>query len=59
MIEEKDEYTAMRIYRGIAPKFFQGFPNSRTLRTVLATSLTDYQSLVKIIDEFKEEYIKM
>ena len=59
MIEEKDEYTAMRIYRGIAPKFFQGFPNSRTLRTVLATSLTDYQSLVKIIDEFKEEYMKM
>jgi nifR3 family TIM-barrel protein len=59
MIEEKDEYTAMRIYRGIAPKFFQGFPNSRALRTVLATSLTDYQSLVKIIDEFKEEYMKM
>ena len=59
MIEEKDEYTAMRIYRGIAPKFFQGFPNSRTLRTVLATSLTDYQSLVKIIDEFKEEFMKM
>ena len=59
MIEENDEYTAMRIYRGIAPKFFQGFPNSRTLRTVLATSLTDYQSLVKIIDEFKEEYMKM
>ena len=59
MIEEKDEYAAMRIYRGIAPKFFQGFPNSRTLRTVLATSLTDYQSLVKIIDEFKEEFMKM
>ncbi len=59
MIEVNDEYTAMRIYRGIAPKFFQGFPNSRTLRTVLATSLTDYQSLVKIIDEFKEEYMKM
>ena len=59
MIEEKDEYTAMRIYRGIAPKFFQGFPNSRTLRTVLATSLTDYQSLVKIIDEFKEEYMNV
>lgn len=59
MIEENDEFTAMRIYRGIAPKFFQGFPNSRTLRTVLATSLTDYQSLVKIIDEFKEEYMKM
>jgi nifR3 family TIM-barrel protein len=59
MIEEKDEYTAMRIYRGIAPKFFSGFPNSRTLRTVLATSLTDYQSLVNIIEEFKTDFMKM
>ena len=59
MIDEKDEFTAMRIYRGIAPKFFSGFANSRTLRTVLATSLTDYASLVRIIDEFKLEYMKM
>ena len=59
MIEEKDEFTAMRIYRSIAPKFFSGFPNSRTLRTVLATSLTDYQSLVNIIEEFKAEMLKI
>ena len=48
----------MRIYRGIAPKFFSGFANSRTLRTVLVTSLTDYNSLVKILDEFKKENLK-
>ena len=59
MIEEKGELTAMRIYRSIAPKFFSGFPNSRTLRTVLSTSLTDYQSLVNIIEEFKQEMTKM
>lgn len=59
MIEEKGELTAMRIYRGIAPKFFSGFANSKTLRTVLATSLTTYQSLVNILNEFKEEYIKV
>ena len=59
MIEEKGELTAMRIYRGIAPKFFSGFANSRTLRTVLATSLTDYQSLVNTIEEFKQEFMKM
>ena len=59
MVEEKGELTAMRIYRGIAPKFFSGFPNSRTLRTVLATSLTDYQSLANIIEEFKQEFLKM
>ena len=58
MCEEKGELTAMRIYRGIAPKFFSGFANSRVLRTVLATSLTDYQSLVNILDEFKKENMK-
>ena len=59
MIEEKGELTAMRIYRGIAPKFFSGFANSKTLRTVLATSLTTYQSLVNILNEFTEEYLKV
>ena len=59
MIEEKGELTAMRIYRSIAPKFFSGFPNSRTLRTVLSTSLIDYQSLVNIIEEFKQEMSKI
>ena len=58
MCEEKGELTAMRIYRGIAPKFFSGFANSRVLRTVLTTSLTDYQSLVNILDEFKKENMK-
>ena len=59
MIEEKDELTAMRIFRGIGPKFFSGFPNSRTLRIVLATSITDYKSLVNIIEEFKKDFLKM
>ena len=59
MMEEKGELTAMRIYRSIAPKFFSGFANSRTLRTVLATSLTTYQSLVNILEEFKQEFLKI
>ena len=58
MIEEKNELTAMRIYRSIAPKFFSGFANSRILRTVLATSLTDYASLVRILEEYKQEFLK-
>ena len=58
MIEEKGELTAMRIYRSIAPKFFSGFANSRILRTVLATSLTDYASLVRILEESKQEFLK-
>ena len=59
MMEEKGGLTAMRIYRSIAPKFFSGFANSRTLRTVLATSLTTYQSLVNILEEFKQEFLKI
>ena len=58
MLEEKGELTAMRIYRSIAPKFFSGFANSRILRTVLATSLTDYASLVRILEEYKQEFLK-
>ena len=58
MIEEKGELTAMRIYRGIAPKFFSGFARSRALRTVLATSLTDYASLVRILEEYKRDFLK-
>ena len=58
MVEEKGELTAMRIYRSIAPKFFSGFANSRILRTVLATSLTDYASLVRILEEYKKDFLK-
>ena len=54
MIEEKGELAAMRIYRSIAPKFFAGFANSKMLRTILSTSLTTFQSLVNIIEEFKK-----
>ena len=59
MSDDFGEEKAMRIYRGIAPRFFAGFPNSRTLRVTLATSLTDYKSLVKLIDDFKQDFIKM
>ena len=58
MVEEKGELTAMRIYRSIAPKFFSGFANSRILRTVLATSLTDYASLARILEEYKKDFLK-
>ncbi len=57
LIEEKGEFGAMRIYRGIAPKFFSGFANARILRTILATSLTTYQSLVNILDEFNNNLL--
>ncbi|NLB48532.1 MAG: tRNA-dihydrouridine synthase family protein [Erysipelotrichia bacterium] len=55
MILEKGELTAMRIYRTLAPKFFSGFAHSKTLRKMLATSLTTYDSLEKMIAQFKKD----
>jgi hypothetical protein len=55
MIEEKGEKKALAIYRSIAPKFFLGYPNAKALRTKLATSLYTYQSLINIIEEYKNE----
>ena len=55
LIEEKGEYTAMMALRGIAPKFFSGFPDAKKLRCKLVSGLTTKQSLLKILDEIKED----
>ncbi|MCQ2776698.1 MAG: tRNA-dihydrouridine synthase family protein [Bacilli bacterium] len=55
MIEEKGETIGMRVYRSIAPKFFQGFPNSKSLRVKLASQLTTFDSLVGILNEFEND----
>lgn len=55
MIEEKGEYSAMMVLRGIAPKFFLGLPGTKKIRSKLASALTTKQSLVRIMDELKED----
>ena len=55
IIEEKGEQTAMRIYRGIATKFFDGFPKSKILKSRLSTELSTYDDLVRLIEEYKNE----
>ena len=55
LIAEKGETTAMRIYRGIATKFFVGFKNAKMFKNRLSTELTDRQSLVKILEDIKKE----
>ena len=55
LIEEKGEYSAMMILRGIAPKFFLGLPDTKKLRSKLASALTTKQSLLKILDEIQED----
>ena len=45
----------MMVLRGIAPKFFLGLPNTKKIRSKLASALTTKQSLVRIMDEIKED----
>lgn len=55
LIEEKGEYRAMMILRGIAPKFFLGLADTKKLRNKLASALTTKESLLKILEEITEE----
>ena len=55
LVKEKGETLAMRIYRSIAPKFFSGFPNSKSLRVKLASQMTTYQSMLNILNDFTIE----
>ena len=50
--EEYGEEAGMRIFRSIAPKFFQGFPNSKELRTNLVQKLDSLETLEKILNEY-------
>lgn len=54
-IEEKGENVAMRTYRGIATKFFDGFPKSKQLKCRLSTELNTYSDFLRIIEEYKKE----
>lgn len=51
--DEYGEEQGMRIYRSIAPKFFQGFPNSKELRTNLVQKLVSIKSLEEILNEYE------
>ena len=50
--EEYGEEAGMRIFRSIAPKFFQGFPNSKELRTNLVQKLDSLETLEKILNDY-------
>lgn len=53
LIEEKGEYRAMSILRGIAPKFLDGFPGMKPYKNKLAQSLSTRASLARILDEIR------
>lgn len=52
LIEEKGEDRAMMVLRGIAPKFFNSYPNMKTLKAELSQKLTTRKSIVEIINKY-------
>lgn len=53
LIEEKGEYRAMSILRGVAPKFLDGFPGMKPYKNMLAQSLTTFDSLKRILEQLR------
>lgn len=52
LIEELGEKRAISILRGIAPKFFLSFPNSKKYRSLLAQKMSSKEDLINILNDF-------
>ena len=52
LIEEKGEDRAIRLLRGIAPKFFSYFPFSKEIRKRICMNIKTWNDLKEILDEF-------
>ena len=52
LIEEKGEERAIRILRGIAPKFFNGYPGMKPLKNAIAQNINTKNDLLKILKEY-------
>ena len=53
LTEEKGEYTAMMVLRGIAPKFLNSYPDMKKAKNKLASALTTRESLERILNEIQ------
>lgn len=53
LIEEKGEDRAIRLLRGIAPKFFSHFPFSKEIRSRICMTIKSYKDLENILKEFE------
>lgn len=53
LIEEKGEYRAVSILRGIATKFLDGYPGMKPYKNMIAQSITTKESLMRILSEIK------
>ena len=55
LIKEKGEDRAMRIYRGIASKFFFGFSNVKVIKARLSNEIKTRSDLVAILEDIKRD----
>ena len=56
IVEDKGEYTGIKIFRSIGPRFFNGFPNSKAIKNRICTETDTYQDLETILMEYAKEY---
>jgi tRNA-dihydrouridine synthase B len=52
LIKEKGEERAIRLLRGIAPKFFSHFPFSKEIRSRICTSIKSFNDLIEILNNY-------
>lgn len=51
LIEEKGEYTAIKILRGIAPRFLSGYENMKPIKNKISQTINTKQDLLNILVE--------
>ncbi|MGM9858453.1 MAG: tRNA dihydrouridine synthase DusB [Bacilli bacterium] len=54
LISLKGEETATKEMRGIAPHYLKGYPNTKSIRNLLATQMKTYQDFLSIISSLNE-----
>ena len=52
IVEDKGEEVGIRIFRSIGPRFFNGFPNSKTIKNRICTETYTYFDLERILQEY-------
>ena len=57
--EEKGEFTAVSLLKGLAPKFFNfNFPFIKELRSNLSQKISSYSDIYNRIREYEEKYLQ-
>ena len=54
MIEEYGEDKALRIFRTIGPRFFNGYPNSKVIKNKITLGVTTLDELKEVLDNYVE-----